>query len=323
MNGINKNPTNPELQNRKSVKKSLLVRASLFLLFAVGVMCLTLGTIKYINSSADDSVLDRLPEIPPAAAKNELLTQALAKADRDLRQTFLSNQPRQSFGQKEGQLGSLYHANDFYPEALTCYKIAMDHDPDNPLWPYYSAIFKQTMGQTESVVGLLKRTIELAEAYLPAVLKLADIYYKMGEFDQAEIYYQKGLDLDPGNKFALLGLSRIALDNSKWKEGQLYLEKIIESNPSFGAAHRLLTLVHKHFGRTELMTRSQQKAGEELKKAKNPVAPDPWSEQVDLLSYDARKILTLGHKALQMHYFRLSRRFFQRSLVLDCDISEP
>jgi tetratricopeptide (TPR) repeat protein len=323
MNDINKNPTNPELQNDRSVKKSLLARASLFLLFAVGIICLTLGTIKYLNRSVDDSVLDRLPEIPPGAAKYELLIQALTKADRDLRQTLLSNQPRRSFGQKAGHLGELYHGNDFYPEALACYEIAMEFDPQNPFWPHHSAMLKQTRGETGSVVDLLKRTIELAEGYLPAVLKLADIYYKMGEFDQAAIYYQKSLVLNPGDKFALLGLSRIALDSSKWQQGQLYLEKIIESDPAFGAAHRLLASVHKHFGRTELMTRALEKAEEGWKKSRNPTAPDPWSEEVDLLSYDARKILTLGYKARQMNYFRLARRFFQRSLVLDCDISEP
>ena len=319
MNNINKNPTKPELQNNRSAKKSLLVRASLFLLFAVGIIYLTLGTIKYFNSSADDSVLDRLPEIPPAATNIELLAQALAKAERDLRQTFLSNQPRLSFGQKAGQLGELYHGNDLYPEALTCYEIAMEYDTQNPRWPHHIAFLKQIRGETESAIGLLKRTIELAEDYLPAVLKLADIYYKMGEFDQAKIYYQKSLALNPGDKFALLGLSRIALDSSKWQQGQLYLEKIIESNPAFGAAHRLLASVHKHFGRTKMMTESLKKAGI----MRFPVAPDPWSEEVDFLSYDARKMLTLGHKALQMNYFRLARRFFRRSLVLDCDISEP
>ena len=47
----------------------------------------------------------------------------------------------------------------------------------------------------KSVVDLLKKTIELTNGYPPAVLKLADIYYKMGDFDQATIYYQKSLDL--------------------------------------------------------------------------------------------------------------------------------
>ena len=86
MTDANNKPTIQESANKTSVKKSLLVRASLLLLLAVGVICLALGTIKYVNRSVDDSLLDRLPEIPPAAAKNELLAQALTKADRDLRQ---------------------------------------------------------------------------------------------------------------------------------------------------------------------------------------------------------------------------------------------
>ena len=322
MTDTNNKPTIQESLNDKSVKKSLLIKASLFLLFAVGVMCLTLAAIKYVDRPGDDSVLDHLPEIPPAAAKNQLLAQALAKADRDLRQMSLSDQPSQKFGQKAGQLGELYHGNDFYSEALACYEIAMEFDSQNPLWPHHVAFLKQMRGENESVVDLLKRTIELAANYIPAVLKLADVYYKMGEFGQAKIYYQQTLSLDPRNRFALLGLSRIALDSSKWQQGQHYLEKAIESDPAFGAAHRLLASVHKHFGRTELMAASLKKA-EEVKRRRFPVAPDPWNEQVSLLCYDVEKLLGLGAKARQMYYIELAKRYFQRAFMFDHDDPEP
>jgi len=76
---------------------------------------------------------------------------------------------------------------------------------------------------------------------------LADAFYKVKKFDQAEAYYQKAATADPKSIRAYEGLSQLAQEQQHWGQVIDSSQKIIELNPqlpqayfSLGEAYRIL-----------------------------------------------------------------------------------
>ncbi len=284
-----------------------------FALTLIGVF-LVLGIWQFMEHGRRDAALDRLPGKPDLSSKTELLRKEIIKRDQEIRQTLNSYGLSQQFGYRCGELGKLYQANHYYDHAVPCYQLAMEYDPKDPKWPYLLAFVHQERGETESVVPLLERAIDLAPRYSPAILKLGDNRFKSGKLELAKPYYERRLDLVPEDPYAYLGLARIALKESKWESSQDYLEKAIDSNPNFGAAHRLLAAVHEHFDRTN---EKQQALDRAAKCTRFRPAPDPWIDALNDQCYDVEQLLVLGAKALTELNIEKALNFFTRSKDLN------
>ncbi|MBW8001356.1 MAG: tetratricopeptide repeat protein [Planctomycetes bacterium] len=311
-NNNNTLPVNPDgetpLEKKKSSKKLLLVTIGLIVvgLFATFVIL--------VNNSASENILTALPQIPNLSGKSESFVQHLLSADKQARNALSSDRDLKKFGQKTGQLGELYQANEFFDQANECYEIASRFDPRNPLWPHHLAFLAQTMGQNELAQKLLERTIELTPDYYPSLLKLADIYYKTQKIEKAKTAYEKCLKLAPENPYALLGLGRIELDNSNWLKAQDYLQRTIKADQKFGSAYRWLALIHEHFGRTKQMQKTRDIANSYGRFVSNA---DQWVVNIDLQCYDSKRLTSLYDNALQMRRVEIAEQFFQRALTLD------
>jgi tetratricopeptide (TPR) repeat protein len=281
---------------------------------AIVALCLALGTSALLKRAKRNAVLYRLPEMPDLGDKTETLRQNVAAADQVVRQVLESGPVNERFGRKAGELGKLYQANHFYDQAIRCYQLATEFDPENARWFYLLAFVYQEMGENESVSGPLEHTVRLAPRYSPAILKLADNYFKRRETDKAQAHYERRLDLLPGDPYALLGLARIALDASQWETAQAYLEKAIESDSKFGAAHRMLASVHEHFGRTGEMQEALDRAAQ-----CTPFrpAPDPWIDALQDLCYDTEQLLVLGSKAVTSVEIETALEVYRRAMELD------
>jgi len=284
-----------------------------FALTLIGVF-LVLGIWQFMEHGRRDAALDRLPGKPDLSSKTELLQKELIKRDQEIRQALNSYGVSQQFGYKCGELGRLYQANHFYDQAIPCYQLAIEFDPENPKWPYFLASVHQERGEGQSVVPLLEKTITLAPTYSPATLKLADNHFKSGKLELAKPQYLRRLDLEPRDPYAYLGLARIALKESKWERSQDYLEKAIDSNPNFGVAHRLLATVHEHFDRTIEKQKALDRAA---KCTRFRPAPDPWIDALNDQCYDVEQLLVLGAKALTDLNIEKAFNFFSRSKDLD------
>lgn len=269
----------------------------------------------FIRHSNRSSALARLPELPDLTRNTKALREKVIGADRAARETLEARGSDELFGQRTGELGKLYQGNYFYDQALLCYKLAMDLDSKNPLWPYLLASVLQERGENESTRGLLERTIGLAPNYSPAMLKLADSYFKTGNTEKAKTHYERRLKLAPGDPYALLGLGRIALEKSEWETAQACLQRAIATDPNFGDAYRMLATVHEHFGRLEEMKLALDRA------ARCPPfrqAPDPWTDALADLCYEPEQLLVLGSKALtRLDMDAALNRFYRRAMELD------
>jgi tetratricopeptide (TPR) repeat protein len=129
---------------------------------AIVALSLALGTSALLKQAKRNAVLYRLPEMPDLGDKTEALRQNVAAADQVVRQALESGGVNERFGRKAGELGKLYQANHFYDQAIRCYQLATEFDPENARWFYLLAFVYQEKGENESVTEPLERTVLLA-----------------------------------------------------------------------------------------------------------------------------------------------------------------
>ncbi|MBW1772609.1 MAG: tetratricopeptide repeat protein [Deltaproteobacteria bacterium] len=261
-----------------------------------------------------NAALDNLPKAPDLSGKNATLTREITKANQEIVRSLNVGTKGSELGRKVGELGRLYQANHFYDQAITCYELAMEEEPEKPHWPYLLAFVRQERGESESILNLLEKTLSLAPAYSPAVLRMADIHFKNGDTNQARVFYEKRLKLQQGDPHALLGLARIAVKHSQWKIARTRLQEAVRLNPEFGNAHRLLAAVYEHDGNEEKMRDSLGRAS---KCTRFRPAADPWVEDLNARCYDVDQLLVLGSKAIAKLDIEKASRFFGRAKELD------
>jgi len=299
-----------------SSRKSSRGRRSWIILgLVLSILGLVLGSFLINRPATRSSVLNRLPVMPDLTHITHALREKVTEADQIARKTFQTGGTVVPFGQKTGELGKLYQGNAYYDQAVLCYNVAMEFDPQNPHWPYLLASVRQEKGENKSVWRLLERAINLAPDYTPAVLKLADSYFKTGNAEKASVFYVRRLSLVPGDPYALLGLGRMALEGSKWEKAQAYLQRAIETDPNFGDAHRIMATVHEHFGRLKEMKLALDRA------AQCPPfrpAPDPWIDALGDLCYEPEQLLVLGAKATTgLNLDAAINKYYRRALEID------
>ncbi len=280
----------------------------------VVALLIVAGTYGFLKRADQNALFARVPSPERVSAGNKTLEDKMDRAHGAVRKALLKDGSEARFGRKAGKLGNLYQANHFYDQAIPCYRVAMGFDPSNARWPYYLAFILQEKGESTSVQDLLRKTITHSPGYAPAILKLADNYFKSGNQKDAAEEYRRRLDLLPDDPYALLGLARIAVDHGQWEAAEGYLKHAVGSNPSFGAAHRLLAAVHDHFGRKEEMKTSLDRAAQ---CTRFRPAPDPWIDALNDLCFDVEQLLVLGSKAITELDIEGAAKYFGRAKDLD------
>ena len=312
---------NEDFHSRNTILKhkgkpmSILIRRLLLpALLAFIVLSLTLFVV-LISRSLHDPIKNLLPQAPDLSSQNKVLRQKIESEYKNIRKSAYSGASNQQIGESIGNLGKLYHANNFYKHAERCYQVAIDLNPGNSSWLYYLAMIKQMRGQNDSAIKLMEKMLSSNPGYTPAILKLADLYYKGNQINKAQASYEKCLYLTPFNLYAHMGLARIAMDTSKWEVAQKHLEKAIESNPDFAGLHRMMALVHEHFGRTDQMQKSLDHA--EPMTWRFYEAPDPLLDELVDLCYDAQGLIVYASKLRFRNSPLETSMLFQRALDLD------
>jgi tetratricopeptide (TPR) repeat protein len=273
-------PSQPEIKNDRTITKTQKKRRFI-LLTIMGIFIVLLYWLIFNISTTTDN-REMLQDLPHPPRADNMVGKEIKKLDESARELPLD-------GSEIGKLGGMYHANLFFKEAEACYKIARKIDPGNPRWPYFLASIYQKLGLYEDIEALLEQTIDLAPDYYPALLKLADIHFKLGKQKEAEAGYKKLVSLNVKNEgpYAYLGLGRISMAKNEWEAAQKYLENAIKMDRNFGVAYRLLANVHEHFGRTKKMKQCLAQVG----KYRFAEASDPWVDSLVLLCFDDSELI--------------------------------
>ena len=87
------------------------------------------------------------------------------------------------------------------------------------------AQWAEAAGEDEQAREAYREWVQLEPLNERALLALGDLYYDAGDYDMAEIWYERARDAHPQRHEALLRLARVALDREAYDEAANHLER--------------------------------------------------------------------------------------------------
>lgn len=181
-----------------------------------------------------------LPALPDLTGRPAALVAHLVDADRDAR-----NSPRSP--STVGALAMAYHADLSYNEALSAYALAAALDPSDSRWTYYRALIHLERGEAREAEETLRSVVNAHTGFALAWWRLGEAAFKQARYDEADRAYAqaeqspKATDDRPDvHAYARVGRARVALHRGDAAGAERMLQRVIETEPRFGAAHRVL-----------------------------------------------------------------------------------
>jgi tetratricopeptide (TPR) repeat protein len=124
------------------------------------------------------------PKPPDLASLNPELRTLLQNADQEARR-------KPGSAEAVGKLGMIYHANLLFEQAEPAYRIAARLAPEDSQWAYAQAVLEEEKGGGKEQLKFLQSTLRLKPDDVPALVKLADWFFKLDQLDEAAKYYEQ------------------------------------------------------------------------------------------------------------------------------------
>src|SRR5450432_4539082 len=146
-----------------------------------------------------------LPDLPRLAIDSfrPQIRDRVRKAYREV-----ETKPKDS--EANGRMGMLLHAFQQYEAAEICYRRARILDPNGFRWAYYLGLAQAIDGKNEEAAATLRGAIQMDPAYLPALLKMAEVLLISGRLDESQEICQAMAKDDPQVAPVYYWLGRVA-----------------------------------------------------------------------------------------------------------------
>lgn len=246
---------------------------------------LAAGTWLLLNMLLPTKLPGDFPKLPDLKTAGPGLRDLLVGADREARKHPAS-------AEAMGRLGIAYHANEYFEQAAGCYRIAARLAPRDSQWVYAQAFLAEENGNEKQQFELLEQTIRLKPDHVPALLKLADRFFKQDKLDEAARYYElaaKASDKD-SNLQATFGLARVAARREEWQKVVEYVVPLTQANPYVRPPYQLLQNAYEALGQAEKAAEVRQTI---LSSDFTDVPPikDPLNDQLIAVCYSSTRLL--------------------------------
>jgi tetratricopeptide (TPR) repeat protein len=232
------------------------------LLAAVGLV----GHLAYQNVLVPRRHLDAVPRPD--------LTTAEAQVAARVRELVEAVRREPSSGPAWGRLAINLDVHDFKPEAVSCYRKAVELVPSEFRWSYFGALALDGVG-SEEALEWFARSRELRDDYASLHVHHGRALLQAGRVDEAEASFEEALSLDPEAVFAHLGMGQVLLMRGDLEASRRHLTTAVKVAPRFREAYGLLAEVHRRQG--DLETVQQLRSMLPRLPDKNPI-PDPLVE---------------------------------------------
>jgi tetratricopeptide (TPR) repeat protein len=224
------------------------------------------------------------PPAPPVLAVTDGADPAVVAAVAQARQKVLAA-PRSAADW--GELGMVFGAHGYEPEADTCFTEAGRLDPADARWPYLRGVYLSVTDPPRAV-PLLRRGGDLVrndpEALSAARLRLAEVYLGLQQLPDAETLFREELDRSPIR--ATFDLGQVALARGDRKAAREATAAVAESPFVRKRAAILLAALAREAGDGAGATRYEAAARQF---PDDPSWPDPY-----LLQLRTREVGRLG-----------------------------
>jgi tetratricopeptide (TPR) repeat protein len=200
--------------------------------------------LKFIINS---QIRSNLPELPDTNSLTKPVIEQILQA--------LQTAKHRPSAKNLGTLGMVYHSSANYGQAAQCYKLAIKRPGSDWIWNYYLGHLNMEMGKSEDVINNFEAVVKKNPDINLAWYYIGEGYNNLGKNELAEEAFSKitsvwnkstGLkgptrnDHYPLNIYAKYQLSRIYNETGDFDRAEKTLKDLIESNPAFGPAYRLL-----------------------------------------------------------------------------------
>lgn len=250
-------------------------------------------------------------------------------------------------------LGGAYYQNGDNDNALVHYEKAVAIDPDNVIYQKSVADFYYSVsGKVEEALAMYLRVLDQQPADLVALLMAGHISVSLQQFEDAENFYKRVLEIEPWNQDAGMLLEKLQnrqkinatpasaeeqyadiqtmISDGRENEAVSALETLLESHPDFALAHNDLGVLYYQKGDKDKAFNSYEEAAR--------LEPDNTTFQKNLADFyyveqgrvedalqmyvkvlennpeDAETLLILGHICVALHKFEDAEHFYNRLL---------
>jgi tetratricopeptide (TPR) repeat protein len=194
-----------------------------------------------------------------------------------------------------GKLAMAYHANDYFEQASAAYRIAARLAPRDPQWVYCQALLQEELGNEQEQFDLLQQTVALQPDHVPALLKLADGFFKQDKLDEAARQYELAAKASgkDSSLHATFGLARVAARRGEWNKVVQYASPLCRTYPSVRPPYQLLQSAYEALGQPDKAA-AEREAILSGQLTDVPPLKDPVEDRLADLSYSSTRLLKVA-----------------------------
>jgi len=151
-----------------------------------------------------------------------------------------------------GHLGHLYDAHGSFPQAIACYRRALELTPDDFRWNYHLAVILELdAADLDEIVRLFETAARLRPDYTPVAWRHARALSRRGRHEEARTILARAMELDPDFAAGHRSLGQILLTLGDAPGAVEQLERAAELDPRDGTAVAALAQAYRLAGRTD------------------------------------------------------------------------
>ena len=214
-----------------------------------------------------------------------------------------------------GRLAMTFHAFDQFKLAAVFYQRSDLLQSGTFRWPYYLGIVRAAEGKASEAISLLRKAATVDPDYLPARVRLAELFLATHDQEEAKTIYQEVLKEHPDCSQAHYGMGRIRSSKGEWQAAIQSYRRALASSRGFGAAHYALATAYRQLGMPDQFQENirlfQQNRG------RSPRLDDPLLDTVAALRSHAEYYFKEGLRLQGEGRVELAIVEYQRALKED------
>ena len=191
-----------------------------------------------------------------------------------------------------GRLGMTFQTYGLFQEAAVYYRRATRLAPSTFRWAYYLGMVESTSGHCDAAAETFRLALQVAPAYVPAQLQLANCLLALADWTGSGELYAAIVIQHPDRADAFYGLGRVRAARRDFTGAADAYGQACALFPDFGAAHYALALIYRTLGQGEKAKQQLQL----FEKNKDTVPPsnDPLMSEVRALNLSATNQVQIG-----------------------------